>query len=449
MNKKQNEEGLKRLVATYFSDPAKRLKLEKGDVLLEEGAVNDRLYLVLQGSFIANNENIEDEQQQLFLATKDMFIGVISFFSRSSICVATIVAKEDCEVAFIDHNQRNKAEKEGLSLIEQFMPVVVFDLFQRQQREQQIIFEKEHTLEKLYQAKKLASLGQMAAGIAHELNNAIAVVSRNASWLNEHVGEMFLQENEEAIRFFQMGSETGQSLSSREIRVQAKALQNKYDLDEDAARKLAEINVPSTIKLPPLEQLNDFINRSHRYWELGASFHDLNIAAKHASHVVGSVKALAAGSSGIHNGHVSIQESIDEALTLLSSPLRTISVRLKIRELPDILANKGELVQVWTNLIKNAIDSLKQSGTESPEVYISAKPRATYVSIRFQDNGPGIAKEEQGKIFQPNFTTKEKGLDFGLGLGLTICERIIGNYGGEISVKSRPGKTVFKIKLPL
>ena len=106
-------------------------------------------------------------------------------------------------------------------------------------------------------------------------------------------------------------------------------------------------------------------------------------------------------------------------------------------------------MQVWANLIKNAIDSMTQARTEAPKVTIVSGTRNNAIIVTIKDNGPGISKEVLGKIFQPSFTTKERGLDFGLGLGLTIVERIIHSYGGSITVKSKPGHTTFKIKIPV
>jgi CRP-like cAMP-binding protein len=176
---------LARLIEAYFSDPNKTLTVKKGEKLLEQGVYNDRLYLVLKGGFMGYVQKPDERQYELFGAEEKMFVGVYSFFSRTFVSMATVVASEDSEVAFIDQHQPVLPGVKGNSLAEQFMPLVVANLAQRHQREQELFLEKEEMLRKLAQSEKLASLGQMAAGIAHELNNAVAVMARHSQWLRE------------------------------------------------------------------------------------------------------------------------------------------------------------------------------------------------------------------------------------------------------------------------
>jgi hypothetical protein len=180
---------------------------------------------------------------------------------------------------------------------------------------------------------------------------------------------------------------------------------------------------------------------------MGTTLHDMSLAAGLAAHVVKSVKALAS-QSALRDMKVDVNESIKEALALLSSPLRKIELKLALAPLPTIAANKGDLVQVWSNLIKNAIEAISNAGAQNGQIKIESKTHGKHLIVHIQDNGPGVPKENLPKIFQPSFTTKEKGLNFGLGLGLTIVESIVTSYNGEIAVKSKPGETIFTVKLP-
>ena len=170
-------------------------------------------------------------------------------------------------------------------------------------------------------------------------------------------------------------------------------------------------------------------------------------AADLASHVVRSVKAMASQGSSREPG-IDVNESIREALALLQSPLRKVRVDLDLAPLPAIAANRSELVQVWTNLLMNAAESLASSGREDGRIAVASRESEGFVEVGVRDNGPGIPAQNIPRLFQPDFTTKEKGLDFGLGLGLPIVERIVHSYGGEVRVASRPGDTVFTILLP-
>jgi len=117
--------------------------------------------------------------------------------------------------------------------------------------------------------------------------------------------------------------------------------------------------------------------------------------------------------------------------------------------LPKLVANHGELVQIWVNIIKNGCESMINANVSKPTLCINTKSKKGFILVAISDNGPGIPKELTQKIFQPNFTTKKGGLSFGLGLGLSIVQRLIESYNGKIEISSKKGKTVFTIKIPI
>ena len=435
------------LKQNYFSNPDRRLRLDRGEALLKQGKLNDRLYLVLEGTLAGFVNKPGGGRYELFQIQKDMFAGVYSFFSRSFISSASVITEEPCVVAYIDQHQAVVANENGESLFEQFMPVVVENLHSRMRNEQEIAFEKEQALKKLIETEKLAGLGEMAAGIAHELNNAIAVLERNTDWLKDYLRELINESHQEEMPFFRLGLEQGRQHSSREIRRQSKDLRASLDIDRDEAQKLAETGInPKLIEAYGMP-FSEAIPRIYHYWEMGTSLHDMSIAARMAAHVVRSVKALAVKRS-VKEVDLNVNETIREAFILLTSPLRHIGLTTDMDDLPPIYANRGELVQVWTNLFRNAIEALTQHRMPSPLLKVRSRYDQGYVVVDIIDNGPGIPEDVKPKILQPNFTTKEKGLEFGLGLGLTIVARIVNRHHGELHVESRPGETIFTVRLP-
>ena len=185
-----------------------------------------------------------------------------------------------------------------------------------------------------------------------------------------------------------------------------------------------------------------------KFWQLGVDFHDMQVAARHATDIVKSVKIL--GGGNFERSHdVSVTESIEQALSLLKSNLRSVQLDVIWGELPVIHGNLTELIQIWVNIIKNACDAMEAAGTEGPRVKIKMRVLQGSVKVSMSDNGPGIPEELQDKIFQPNFTTKKNGLQFGLGLGLSIVMRLVESYGGRIVLNSVPGKTTFSVTLPI
>ena len=174
----------------------------------------------------------------------------------------------------------------------------------------------------------------------------------------------------------------------------------------------------------------------------------MSVAARMASHVVRSVKALAVQRSA-KEVDLNINGTIKEAFVLLTNALRRVTLKTDLEELPPIYANRGQMVQVWTNLIRNAIEALIHAPVSDPTLRVKTHYEQGHIEVQIIDNGPGIPEDLLPKILQPNFTTKEKGLDFGLGLGLPIVARIVNQHHGELRVQSRPRETIFTVRLPV
>jgi len=447
MDKNFQDDLLPKLKEIYFSDPLKRLSLQSGDILMDQGEENDRLFLVLEGELIGEITRRDGSRYELFKSSRHMFVGVYSFFSKTFISSARVKAVDKCEVAYIDQNQIAISENGKSSLFDQFMPVVVANLLIRMQNEQEIAFEKEQTHKKLVETEKMAVLGQMAAGIAHELNNAIAVLAKNTNWLQKRLEELSRRYRPKTCAFFTKGFEEGRRMTSREIRLKTKRYQKDFALSQKFAKKLAQTGISDTLveKYLPSELE---ITEMNRDWEMGAVLHDMKIAANMATHVVRSVKALAVKTTRKEED-VNLNDTIHEAIILLSSPLRKVEVIVDLGDIPLKKGNRGEWVQVWTNLIRNAAEALL--GNEQKKNIINIKSCFVdgLIQISVIDNGPGIPDDVQHKIMQPNFTTKGKGLEFGLGLGLSITSKIVGKYNGDIQITSIPGNTVFCVKIPI
>ncbi len=434
------------LIDKYFSQKEEILTLKPGEFLIKEDKYNDRLFLVLEGFFTGTVKNIDGSELEVYQATKGMFSGVNSFFSKSFISSSTVKALRESKVTFLTWKSLLESGYSHKEIYEDFMSVIVSELMFRQQTAQAIYVEKEAALKKLVETEKYVSLGQMAASIAHELNNSISILKRNSDWLAREVFSHLADEADLKIKFFNIGLQFGRKHSSREVRKRTAYIQEKLGADKATARKLAYSN----LELEHFEEMVNFpdheLARLSYYWEVGATIHDMQIAADHSIHVVKSVKQLGAQKKQ-NLVQLDIIESINEALMLLDAPLSGINIYLEYNDTPTIAANKGELVQVWLNLVKNAAESLKTSKTEDPEIKIITDFQNNFLIIKIIDNGPGINQDVLPKIFQPNFTTKIDGLSFGLGLGLPIVQRIIQSYNGEINVTSKPGETIFETKI--
>jgi signal transduction histidine kinase len=172
---------------------------------------------------------------------------------------------------------------------------------------------------------------------------------------------------------------------------------------------------------------------------------EIDTAAGRITDLVAAVKSYTYADRSPDCQPTDIRPGIRSTLTILDHKLRRKGIRVEQdfpEDLPDVSGYPGELNQVWTNLIDNAIDAMGEGGT----LRIEAARIGSHVEIRFTDDGAGIPEEVVPRIFEPFFTTKEVGQ--GTGLGLDIVRRIVSvRHGGAIDVESQPGRTTFTVRL--
>ncbi|WED27816.1 ATP-binding protein [Vibrio sp. DW001] len=436
-------EKLTRLVRCYFSQPERRLTVAAGRSIILQGGDNERLYYVWKGEiegYIVDDES--ERETKIFNGTEGAFLGVHSFFSETLIASSTVVAKTDVELAWIDGQTRAVEPEYYGPLAAQFTPVIVSELSRRQMRAIRESIAKEEALQKLYTAEQMTTLGQLAAGIAHELNNAVGVLSSKTERMQSVISQLMEELHPEASVFLEQGLLQGQVASSSEVRKRARELESELGLSRDLAKSLARAVPRGEVPKQWLENPSEAI----RYWKVGRDLHDMRLAARHSVGIVKSVKQL--GRSDIDTDEwLDINESINKAIALLQSDLRRVSVHLSPANLPKFKGSSTELVQIWANIMKNACDAMED--TAEPAIEIATRYTNKRILVTISNNGPEIDELTRRQIFQPNFTTKKGGLSFGLGLGLSIVKRIVSGYGGTIAVKSGSEKTIFRIKLPV
>jgi signal transduction histidine kinase len=318
------------------------------------------------------------------------------------------------------------------------------------------------------QREKLASLGTMAAGLAHELNNPAAATRRAAV----HLGEVADKAQALLCQLSRsLETDDWQQLLNAELKAidnisQARPLEHlaRSDQEEVVAQWLQDRNVASAWDLAPtfvtagldtaslgqmVEHLPAAIQPDVLAWlEARLTIRLLvNQVKQSTGRIVELVKAIKSYShmDQAPVQEVDVHEGIEDTLTMLSHKLRNVTV---IREfdhsIPRITVYGTELNQVWTNLIDNAIDAVNGSG----RICIGTSRDLDHIVVEIVDNGPGIPPKVQSRMFEPFFTTKSVGA--GTGLGLVISNAIVANrHGGEIEFDSHPGETRFKVRLPI
>jgi len=438
-----------RIIQKYFSNEEKTIHLKPGEVLLCQNELNTRLFYIEKGSLCGylTDQNLAEP---VFEAESGGFIGVFSFFSKDHNSYADVVAEKESLIRYFDEDPFLLPNDESQEFITFLFSVVVNELRQRQQFAGKMAHERQDTLQKLIQSEKMVTLGQMAAGLAHELNNTIASLSSNLGQMQQDI-QAFLNGSESKFNqdFFQKGLINGQETSSAE----ARNLRNSYSglkfIDKTTAKKLARTGITSEELKKVTKGKTDNAETLASIWELGYLLHDMQISATHAAHVIQSVKSVGV-SNQRWSKEVDVNKTVSEALAILRSLTKNIEVEDQLADsLPLTEACSGELVQVWINLIKNAIESLLTSETVNPRITVKTQVIKNDIHVAIIDSGPGIPQELYDKVFRPNFTTKVGGLSFGLGLGLTIVKRIVNEHNGSIDLVSKPGHTEFDIYIPI
>ncbi len=436
---------------SLFSDDSKKIILKKGELLFDYGQRNTRLYLVIKGKVFGYLKDAALENYPIFEETDNDFIGVYSYFSDDHTTYSRVIAGVDTQIRYYDKAIEEHTEEELKRLNPFLFRVIVNEIFTRQIFAKKMAKEKYKDSQRLLKAEKMATLGQMAAGLAHELNNSVSVLDGGLDRLRNFIEDIVKMDRSTAlVASFKLGLANGQSTSSQDARLLRESLETKISqLTSAQSRKLSKIGLT-------LEQLEKAIKKDglsadklYDYWEAGCGIHDMQIAARHATHVVKSVKQLGMAEHQ-WSKHVEINQTINEALVILTNLTKRVETDIQLdSNLPATSACFGQLVQVWINLVKNGIESMIQGGTTEPKLTIASSFDQKNITITITDNGPGIPQNIISKIFEPSFTTKVAGLNFGLGLGLSIVQRIIAEHDATINVTSGSGITSFIVKLPI
>jgi signal transduction histidine kinase len=319
-----------------------------------------------------------------------------------------------------------------------------------------------------WQDEKLASLGKLAAGLSHELNNPAAAVARSARVLKSTMAEA-----DRAARALAVVGLTTENLDALERLRAACLLENapvsrspleradredeiaewleRHGADQSAVEGLAA----SAVTIAGLDQIAEVIpaealDAALDWVAAGSTVRtladEIERAGARVSELVSAMKRLTHMDRAPTPEPVDIEQGVRDTLMVLSHKARSKSVSVRVDvapELPQVRAIGGELNQVWMNLLDNALDAVGLGG----HIAVVVKPEGHWLVVRVIDDGPGISPEHRARVFDPFFTTKPVGQ--GTGLGLEIARTRVRGHGGEIDFDSRAGRTEFRVSLPL
>ena len=425
------------------------IDLAPGEITVRAGDPADRMVVLLEGEIRGQPNNPD---MPPYVARAPIVTGMLPY-SRMIRFPATMRAVVPTRAAILPVDRF----REMLERLPALGPRLVGVLTDRVR----------HTTQLQLQTEKLAALGKISAGLAHELNNPAAAARRAV----DNLRETFQTFREAAARLNAHELSAGQRAAipaletevARRTAVHLDSLE-RSDCEEQVAASLERYGVDGAWDLAPIlvgagcdaawldgvvtqfprEALTDLLARVAASLAIGNLLHEIGHSSTRITELVGAIKEYTYMDQGPEQ-EIDIHHGLENTLIMLRYRLKHgIQVKLDFdRTLPRVCARGSELNQVWTNLIDNAVDAMDGNG----ELRIRTARELDYVLVEIADNGSGIPPALLAHIFEPFFTTK--GVGKGTGLGLETARRIVREHGGDITVESTPGATRFQVRLPL
>lgn len=317
----------------------------------------------------------------------------------------------------------------------------------------------------IVEQEKMATVGEIAAGIAHDLNTplgAIRVGSEIAlTTLKQLISNRLFNLSREDFEFVLKLSEqintdgiSGGLQSKKEQQEVLEYLNQLSESPKDRLEELADWFVKSRITIANLSLINEVITKKdphqllqtlHQIQVMQKILNTIHVSVDKASKVIKDVRSFIKEDASVQRGKINLRDNIDTVLNIFNYELKK-NVNLEIAVDPAIHIDGYDikLFQLWSNLIKNALDAM--DGQENKQLWINGRLSGDKVMVDICNNGPDIDPSIQKKIFEKFFTTKQH--KSGTGLGLSIVKNVLDDHGGSIRLESENGKTCFSVSLP-
>lgn len=437
----------------WLADKGHIRRLAAGEVLSHKGMPVEGLYVILSGHVSLSVDRGSGPQKMIEWRGGDVS-GVLPY-SRMVNPPGDAIAQEATEILALGREHLRALTQECFEITAILVGIMV---------DRARLF----TTGDLHN-EKMISLGKLSAGLAHELNNPASAIERSASLLEDR-----LEDCERAARALgaarlsdaQLAAIDAIRASCMAKRTQAaRSCIEQSDREEAiagwlAARKLDTANAAmladTEVTFEALDQLaaavsGPALNAVLRWAAAGCALRRLASgmqgAAMRISGLVMAIKGFTNMDQAMVAQSVDLRPSLNNTVTVLNAKAREKSAVVSVDlagDLPQVLGHAAELNQIWGNLIDNALDAVPAG---DGRIDVSASRVDRRVVVRIVDNGAGISPQNLARIFDPFFTTKPIGQ--GTGLGLDIVRRLVRHNDGAIDVESKPGRTEFRVSLPI
>jgi len=459
------KEALRELAARAAALGRSPQPFRAGEVIMEEGSLNRSLWILLSGSVAMSKTGPDGEATELNELGPGSLIGILSFWTGQPSFSKTYTVS-DSECLELNREQFDSAVEDDPEFTRLTLQLLVANLSDRYRRMvglnvkvesltrelqqernalREAVTDLETTRNQLVHREKLATMGQLLAGIAHEINNPSSSLMKSVEQVEDILPDVLSKEAKQ-LALFQAGQDAA-FLSTGESRDRMTDLLKRYpNLKRPLARRLARFPETAVSSLIPDLKSGRFeeVEKAVRVFDLGTSLRSIRLANDRITRLVKSLKSYSR-QDDLGTSTCNLAACVQDTLVVLNHRLKAYDIRVDVPILDDVPGHAGEMNQVLTNLIANACDAM----TPGKVLEIRAGKTEGRIWLEVIDEGPGLPKGLEKKIFEPNVTTKSGGGQYGLGLGLAISRDLIQQRNGSLTAANRPeGGAVFRVELP-